>query len=324
MIVFERRACAILYNLLLSLEDPRPFLLPANVCPIVPLTFRRAGRPFSLVDIGGPDPSMDPELCLDRLRGSREGFAGLLFVRAYGAEGDVDSFFRAAKGLRPDLLVIDDKCLCRPDCRGERVSAHADVTLFSTGRAKHVDLGFGGFAHLGADVPYRRHGGSYLEAALEEIERDVKCAVAHRVPFAGGDGDWLDLAEPALSWEAYQGSVRAQLHDVDEHKRRLNAIYAGALPRELQMSADLQDWRFNLRLPAPARCVERLFAAGLFASRHYASLGEIFCTERFPQAERLHQEIVNLFNDRSFDEERARRAVDCVLGHLDAEGRRGA
>ena len=61
MIVFETRASAILYNLLLSLEDPRPFLLPANVCPIVPLTFRKAGRPFCFVDIGGPDLSLDPE-----------------------------------------------------------------------------------------------------------------------------------------------------------------------------------------------------------------------------------------------------------------------
>jgi hypothetical protein len=67
--------------------------------------------------------------------------------------------------------------------------------------------------------------------------------------------------------------------------------------------------------------VERLFAAELFASRHYASLGGIFCNERFPAAERLHRGIVNLFNDFYFDEEQARRTVDCVLRHLARAGR---
>ena len=321
MIVFETRASAILYNLLLSLEDPRPFLLPANVCPIVPLTFRKAGRPFCFVDIGGPDLSLDPEQCLDRLRGSREGFAGILAVRSYGAEGEMGSFFQDAKAVRPDLLLIDDKCLCRPDCAGEGLSPYADVTLFSSGRAKHADLGFGGFAHVGAGVPYRRRSGRYEETTLEELERGIKQAVACRVPFEGGGGDWLDLAEPHLGWEAYRQAVLALLPEVDGHKRRLNAIYTAALPQEIQMSAKFQSWRFNIRVPAPERCVERLFAAGLFASRHYASLGGALCEERFPRAEQLHQEIVNLFNDRSFDEERALRAVDCVLGHL-AGGRR--
>src|SRR5690349_10239983 len=46
VIAFEARACSVLYNLLRSSGDHRPFLLPANVCPVVPLTFRKAGRPF--------------------------------------------------------------------------------------------------------------------------------------------------------------------------------------------------------------------------------------------------------------------------------------
>lgn len=316
MTVFESRASSILYNLLLSLEDERPFLLPANVCPIVPLTFRKAGRRFSFVDIGGPDLAMDPEQCLDRLRGSREGFAGVLYVRTYGMEGDADSFFRAARELRPDLLWIDDKCLCRPDCGGERLSPCADATLFSTGRAKHVDLGFGGFAHLGERVPYRRQSGRCEEAALDEIERNVKQAVAYGVPFEGGEGDWLDLSEPGLSWEAYERSVLATLQDVDEHQRRLNAIYTSAFPEEIRLPERFQSWRFHILVPEPDRLVERLFSAGLFASRHYAPLGRSFGEGRFPVAERLHSKVVNLFNDRYFDEERAERAAWLVLRHL--------
>lgn len=316
MIVFAPRASSILFNLLLSLEDQRPFLLPANVCPIVPLTLRKAGRRFSFVDIGGRDLAMDPEQCLDRLRGSREGFAGVLYVRTYGVEADTSSFFRAARELCPDLFLIDDKCLCRPDCGGERLSPYTHATLFSTGYAKHVDLGFGGFAHLGEGVRYRQRSGRYVKAALEEVERKVKQAVASRVPFQGGEGDWLDLSEPALSWHAYEQSVLAVLREVDEHKRRLNAIYTAALPAEIRLPERFQSWRFHILVSEPDRLVERLFADGLFASRHYAPLEGSFGEGRFPVAERLHGEVVNLFNDRYFDEERAERTVRLVLRHL--------
>ena len=82
------------------------------------------------------------------------------------------------------------------------------------------------------------------------------------------------------------------------------------------MAPELQSWRFNIRVPAADRLVERLFAEGLFASRHYASLGRSFGEGRFPVAERLHSEVVNLFNDQYFDEERAGAAVEVVLRHL--------
>lgn len=258
MTVFAPRACAILHDLLQG--DDRPFLIPANICAVVPETFEKAGRAFELVDIQEDTLEIDPEACLDRLPAG-----GLLFVRPYGRDRDVDPFFRALKEAQPDLLLIDDKCLCRPDCEGLGISQWADATLFSTGYAKHVDLGYGGFAHMeGKQTP----------------------------------------------WEEHRRLVEEELPRADEHKARLNSIYS-ALPPEIQLPPEFQGWRFNLRVPEPDRLVESLFAAGLFASRHYPPLAE-----GFPVAERLHGEIVNLFNDRYFDEERAERAVSVVLRHL--------
>ncbi len=45
------RASAILYNLLVSQKQTKPWLLPANICPIVPITFMKADVPFEFVDI---------------------------------------------------------------------------------------------------------------------------------------------------------------------------------------------------------------------------------------------------------------------------------
>lgn len=321
MIAFEARACSVLYNLLLSSGDHRPFLLPANVCPVVPLTFRKAGRPFELVDVGGPDLAMDEARCLERISRDRGGIAGLLFVRTYGALGDAAPFFRAAKELAPDLLVIDDRCLCRPDPDGSCRTPGVDVTLWSTGYAKHVDVGFGGFAHLSEDVSYSRSESAFSAPACEALERDVKEAVARRVPFDGGGDDWLDLSPPEVAWPAYRSGLLAALPEIDGHKRRLNAIYTERLPPGICLPERFQEWRFNLLVPEPDELVARLFSAGLFASRHYASLGGVLGEGSFPEAERLHGQVVNLFNDRSFDEERARLAAEVVLEHLKEKGK---
>lgn len=320
MIAFEARACSVLYNLLLSREDAGPFLLPANVCPVVPLTFRKAGRPFELMDIGGPDLALDEARCLARI--ARGGVSGLLFVRAYGALGDAAPFFQAARELAPDLLVIDDRCLCRPDPDGGNLAPGAGATLWSTGYAKHVDVGFGGFAQLAPGVPYRRHPeGAFSAPALEAVERRVKEAVACRAPFAGCGEEWLDLAAPEISWPAYRKGLLAALPEIDEHKRRLNAVYRAALPPEICLPDRFQEWRFNLLVPEPNELVARLFAAGLFAGRHYASLGGVLGEGSFPEADALHRRVVNLFNDRAFDEERARLAAEVVLEFLAEKGK---
>lgn len=316
MIAFESRACGVLYNLLRSREDRRPILIPANVCESVPLTFRRAGRDFSVVDIEHGNLGLDQQQCLDWIRRDRDRVGGLLYVRPYGAEGDVDAFFRAAKEIDPTLIVIDDKCLCPPDLTGRRLSACADVSLFSTGRVKHVDAGGGGFAHLADGVPYHRPDRPDDDACLS--------AVSSRLvgePFAEQGDEILDLSSPSMSWDDYARKVEALEPAIADHKRRLNAIYAAIIPSRVQLAARFQSWRFNILVREPERLIERLFAEGLFASRHYAPLGRFDPSATpFPHAERLHQSIVNLFNDWYFDEPRAERAAALAREHVLAYG----
>lgn len=287
MIVWERRASAILHNLVRTHADPHPYLLPANVCPIVRDTLLQAGQTFELVDIAEPSLAIDMEACIERARGRRAGHAGLIFVRPYGSETDPAPLFRRLKEIQPDILLIDDKCLCRPDCDAERLTEVADVTLFSTGYAKYADIGGGGFAHLRETIAYGRDDRAGAE--------------------------WLDLRPPEWSWNDYRRLTIEATRVADEQKQRLNEIYARTLPPQIQLAPEFQSWRFNIRVPSSGRLLTSVFEAGLFASRHYASLGE---HGSFPSAERLHADIVNLFNDRYFDETRARRITELVLQHI--------
>jgi hypothetical protein len=285
MILFERRACAILYNLLRTRGDSRPFLMPANICSDVPRTFIAAQQPFDLVDIAETTLAIDTDQCLAHLRAEPQRYAGIIYVRTYGSERDPTPFFDDLRAIRSDLFIIDDKCLCRPDWNGEYQSPTADVTLFSTGHAKFVDLNEGGFAHVRDGVAYWRQPPT--------------------------TDPWLDLHPPGTSWEEYCRRIADTMPAVDARKRALNAIYANAFPAGTQLPAEFQQWRFNIRVPDPERLRSAAFEAGLFLSRHY----EPFASG-FPLATKLHSEIVNLFNDRYFDEARALRMTELTLRHL--------
>ncbi len=58
------------------------------------------------------------------------------------------------KENHPDLLLIDDRCLCVPDLEPD-LSSPAEVILYSTGYGKIVDLGFGGYACLSGNLAYQ-------------------------------------------------------------------------------------------------------------------------------------------------------------------------
>jgi len=281
VITFARRASAILFSLLRGRADARPFLLPANVCGIVPETFRAAEKPFELVDIAEPGLEMDAARCLERVRTGL--YAGVLFSRPYGSERDPSGWFSELRQADPGLLIIDDKCLCRPDCDGTSIASFADITLFSTGYAKFADLGGGGFAHIREDLPYRQ---------------------------ATAGPDWLDLRRPSLEWDEYRERTLAATRGASGHKAELNAIYGSAIPESVQLPPAFQQWRFNLLVDDSSGLVEALFADGLFASRHYPARSD------FTVAARLHSRIVNLFNDRHFTPAQARRATEIVLRHL--------
>jgi dTDP-4-amino-4,6-dideoxygalactose transaminase len=304
MIVHERRASAVLYRLLVASADRRPFLLPANVCPVVPRTFLTAGRPVELVDIAADTLALDGAACLDQVRRRAGELGGVLFVHPFGAETDIAPLFGELRQAQSDLSLIDDRCLAPPEPERPPVP-DADATLYSTGYAKVVDLGRGGFAHLADGVAYRR---------------DLT-SLASLTPVDPADADWLDLAPPEESWEAYREELAAALPAAAAHRRRLNAIYRAGLPAEIRLGDRFDRWRHQIVVPESEALVAELFARGLFASRHYPSLGGEVAPGSFPVADRLAARIVNLFNDRYYDESQAEETVAVVVDHLARYGR---
>ena len=312
-IIQAPRASAILYHLLVSQEEKHPWLLPANICPIVPITFLKARIPFEFVDISAETLHMDLEQVEDSIKTRKYG--GLLYSHTYGDSSSPKEFFASAKVMDSELLIMDDRCLCIPDLEPDADSL-ADVMLYSTGYAKIVELNFGGYAFIKEDVRYQTEPLPFTPQDYEELERSYKEAVSNRTRFIYRDTDWLETKADVPTWYDYLHQVESRLNNSIAHRKMLNDIYLNRLPAGIQLPQAYQTWRFNIRVKNKRRIMDAIFNARSFAGSHYASLAGIMSDGEAPQAEKLANEVINLFNDHHFNVEQAEQVSAIIMENL--------
>jgi dTDP-4-amino-4,6-dideoxygalactose transaminase len=312
-IIHAPRASAILYSLLTSQTHSLPWILPANICPIVPITFFKARIPFELVDISASTLHMDLEQ-VEALIQSRK-YGGLLYAHTYGEPSTPNEFFANIKSIDSGLLILDDRCLCIPDL-GPASNSTADITLYSTGYAKIVELNFGGYAFLNESIAYQPVHLSFNSKDHDELEKFYKESISARTPFNYHDTNWLDTNSEVPAWYDYCQQIKSHMNDSLAHRRTLNEIYSNQLPAAIQLPEAYQTWRFNLRVEGKKRIMDAIFDKGLFASSHYASLAGIMADGQAQQAEKLADEVINLFNDRHFTVEQAEQVSEIIRENL--------
>lgn len=301
--IYANRACGILYRFIK--RYPGRYLLPANVCPVVPLTFKLAEVEFDYVDINEQTLCVDEEKCMSLAWQGK--CQGVVFVHTYGTEYNPQAFFRQLKACPDDIRIIDDKCLCAPNFN--KPLTEANLTLFSTGYAKYVDLGGGGFGFLqeGLDLsmePLRFDG--------FDIEPVYKEAFAKKRKIDHAPSGWLDAYVTDLYDDEYRQDVELEAAKMKEHKQIINGIYREHLDSIEALPDDFNQWRYNILVENKQEVLKRLFDAGLFASSHYQPSSGLFVDGRFPNAQRLYDQVVNLFNDKYFTLEKAMKVAKVI------------
>lgn len=318
MVIVEQRASIILYNVLNRIEDKKkPFLLPANVCPIVPLTYIKAGVAFELVDISPDSLCMDESIVIDKISKNLNSYNGVHYVRTYGVEDAPKDFFRNLKKLQPNLFVIDDKCLNIPKFFDGELSEEVDLLFFSTGYSKFVDIGWGGFGYLNRRHEYHRVDLPFHQDALIQMTATLKQKLEDKSPFIYQDSCWLGDTSVKIDGQAYRELVQKTAPIVVDSKREINSIYSKGLVQEIQLSNVYQNWRFNIRVPQRDRLIREIFKKGFFASAHYGSVSTLFGQPTAKSAEAANKDIVNLFNDFRVDANAVRKIIDIVNEHLE-------
>ena len=270
-LVTAYRANKILYNFIKVNNITGKVILPANICTDVVNTLCYAGIELEFVDIQADN------LCVDQERVMRiaKDVQMLLFVHTYGVEDDFYEFFCKVKEVNPNIIIVDDKCLCMPDLYVDETPA--DLVLYSTGAKKMVNLGGGSIGYVADQWKY------------DEIEVEPNEYLTNEM--------WLlDTKQLYLKMDA-----------MIAHKEKLNAVYRKMLPSVIQLPDAYQHWRFNVLTDKKDEILKALFAEGLFASSHYKSLSNDCVI-----AQNLHEHVLNLFNDQYYTEEQAIRTCEII------------
>ena len=267
------RANKLLYNFLKVNHISGNVLLPANVCPDVVKTLHHAGLTTTFVDL-----QVD-NLCIIQeavLRLAKQA-SMLLFVHTYGIEHDFYAFFEQVREQNPDIIIVDDKCLCLPDL--DVKDSAADLVLYSTGENKMINLGGGAIGYLADQWEYD-------EVRVEESE----------------------LLSNEL-WLLDPKQLYMKMDAIIAHKEKLNTIYRAMLPEAIQLPDAYQHWRFNILVQNKEEILAALQAEGLAAESVYASQ-----SEECLLASNLHAYVINLYNDKSFTQEQAEKVCEVISG----------
>lgn len=309
----ERRASTILYNYLMTLPKGIKFFVPANVCPIVLATFLKAQVSYELIDIDCDSLCISLKDVEKNLKANTP--QGLLFVRTFGFCADVSDWFRHIKAQNPLLHIVDDRCLCRPSFEENTFYDCVDITLFSTGYAKFVEFGLGGYAWLSPEI-----ASSYKELPLpfqsgdhEQLVSDFNQAISLRETYNYKDSAWLNNGGLDESTESYFSRITQQYEVSKLQKDKINNIYKRLIPEHLWLGERFNDWRFSIFVKDKNLLIQQIFNAGYFASSHYASMAGIFSEQRAKVTSSVHGHVVNLFNDHRVTEDAATEIAQIVL-----------
>jgi hypothetical protein len=275
------------------------------------MVFYKARRPFEFIDIAPDTLCMDHDALVERWSKPHNRPAGLVYVRTYGAVFDASDVFASIKALSPHALIVDDRCLCSPDFSGT-LAPHIDVALYSTGYAKYVDIGYGGFGVIDDGIPYARTESAFNGRDLDKMTEEYKHALRTQTGFSYTDSNWLDTTMPQETWAAYRERVKQEFFRISETKTVINSIYSARLSPEIQFPGTFQSWRFNIQVQEKAAVLDAIRREGFFASGHYDSLAGLFGPGNAPFAQTVHRHVINLFNDRYFSPDQAIKLTDLL------------
>lgn len=293
ILLTDIRSSAVLFRYLIQQEPKKTILLPINICGIVPEVTKQAGYLLEFVDIDPKDYCPDQQIVLNKVTQNPNRYSGFMDNLTYGLETDRSGFYHEIKNAVPRISIIEDRCSNIPSFH---FSKFADLTLYSTGYAKQVDLGFGGYGPVNKN--FNENSGGQISIRINTNGKNYEFST-HSFP---------------SDENSYFRDLDLKLEMVKQHKKSLNEIYKTLLPKEIQMESQFNSWRFNILVQNNKEIIRRIFEANLFASNHFAPIKG--GPDEFPVAFGLYNKVINLFNDFYYSEEQAQRTCEVIKRYL--------
>lgn len=286
-IILDNRASAILYRFLINKLDKGFLVLPVNICPIVAMTVKATGFLPIYVDVSVENYCLNFTATKELIQGG-SNVKGILINHTYGIECDFSDFIINIQKIW-DGFIIEDKCLSKPDLSEK---CYADLTLFSTGYAKYVELEYGGGIGVSKDSNVLDFPSQYISLSNET-------------------GFYLNTFKIPL--ETYLNDINIKLKKIENNKDLINSIYIDHL-ENIALDSKFNNWRFNVKIDEKEKLIKKIFSQNLFVSSHYIPISEN--QNEFPVAWDLYNKIINLFNDKYFDVLKAKKLVEIIKQHV--------
>lgn len=302
------RANGILYHFLkYHKQEDKCWILPSNICPEVVLTLIKAGCKLRFIDLEEKELGINLEQGEEVIHNG--GIAGVLYNHTYGNEYTPDQHLTEIRNNNPELLLVDDRCLCDPQF--DFKSSWADMALFSTNFRKQVDLGYGGYGFTNVKIEPREIP-EYKKKEYDKVSHELKAKVDPKQWRSMAISPWLDTSVMGISTEKYFEEIWKYKQKWSKHKQSLISVYEKHIPRYMQLGTQFNNWRFQVISDRKGEVLKQLCDNGLFAGDHYRSLGSSYEKKKFPIAERIERKVINLFIDNYYANNQAKQTLEIL------------
>jgi len=307
-ITVRNRAISILDDFFKTKKIVKKLLVPSNICFVVPLVLKKNNIEFTFLDISKKDLNMNKEHIIDLVK----KFDGMIWFNTYGNERKNSNFFKECKSINRDFIIIDDKCLNKPEININK-NSQSDLELYSTGYAKYCDLGYGGFSLTKDKI--KLHKVKYSDDNYNKILINIRNSIKFKKKFKMHYKNWLKK-EFVENEKKYFQNIKNSLIKIKLHKLKINKIYNEILPNELKLGEEFNSWRYNIIISKKEELLKKIFNYNLFASSHYYPSSKIFKLEKQKNTDLLNNSIINLFNDFRYNEEMAEKTAKIIKKHF--------
>ena len=310
--IFRNRATAIIHDFIKNNKIKEKFILPANICPIVPLVFYKNKIKIKFLDID----KKTLNICKDKVLSEIKNSSGVLWNHTYGRETNQKKFFKDLKKIKENYLIIDDKCLCIPNTEFKN-NFFSDLEIYSTGYSKYCDIGYGGYGI--SKKKFKLFKTKYLKKSEYSLKNKIDKFISLKKNYTNKEINWLKN-QKINKINFYIKSIEKLKNKVNRHKKKINLIYTQNIPSEIILDKNTNIWRFNILINKKETLLKEIFINGLFARSHFYPSSKLFENENKTYSDILSKNVVNLFNDLRFSELNAYKICEIITKHYQKYG----
>lgn len=308
--ILANRALGILSHFFDLRSDITTWLIPSNICFSVPFLLISKNIHFEMFDFG-----FELESIFHAAGGNSKKTTGVILLNHYGMLWEQDTIKQVNDSF--GALIID-ACLSAPEISPPS-NLTGDLLLFSTGKGKIVELGFGAIAYTQNPIVLQKDSNDCepLQKRYEWLDdywKERLKSGANLDPKICLEIPWVDLGTHKIgNPKTYLSQVSSTLEKELPHRKLINDVYDTLISKDLIWNSKSNLWRYHLWIDNPEEAISGLFEKNLFASRHYANAAMRFKKSgKFQKSILIENHIVNLFNSRQIDLDFAEKCAKTV------------